>query len=55
VSATTSPPNIDYAPASFGNQAYLEPMQAYGQSDVGQQKAYSGNEFDDEPPLLEGK
>ncbi|KAG5679170.1 hypothetical protein PVAND_008760 [Polypedilum vanderplanki] len=54
VNATTSPPNIDYAPSGYGNQAYLDPMaSAYGQSDLGQQKSYTGNEFDDEPPLLE--
>lgn len=30
-------------------------MQPYGKSDFGAQKSYTGNEFDDEPPLLEGE
>ena len=29
-------------------------MQSYEKSDLGQQKSYTGNEFEDEPPLLEG-
>lgn len=38
--------------------SFLDPSQAptgnlYGQSDFGQ-KSYTGNDFDDEPPLLEG-
>lgn len=30
-------------------------MQSYGQADMNQPKSYEGNEFEDEPPLLEGK
>jgi hypothetical protein len=30
-------------------------MQSFDHADLGQQKSYTGNEFDDEPPLLEGK
>lgn len=47
-------------PSQFGG-SFLDASQAapnsfYGQSDYGQQqKSYTGNEFDDEPPLLEGK
>ncbi|KAL7045531.1 hypothetical protein ACKWTF_002250 [Chironomus riparius] len=36
------------------NQApFFDPMQAYGQPDINQPKSYEGNEFEDEPPLLE--
>jgi hypothetical protein len=46
-------------PAQFGG-SFLDPSQTassglYGQGDFGQSKAYTENEFDDEPPLLEGK
>jgi len=30
-------------------------MQAYGQPEMNQPKAFIANEFEDEPPLLEGK
>lgn len=49
-----------YANAPPGNYggSFLDPSQTtsslYGQGDFGQ-KSYTGNEFDDEPPLLEGK
>lgn len=33
----------------------MDPMQSYGKTDFGVQKSYTGNEFDDEPPLLEGE
>lgn len=36
------------------NNSFLDPMQPYGHSEIGQQKSYIGNEFEDEPPLLEG-
>lgn len=44
-------------PTQFGG-SFLDPSQAapvYGQGDFGQQKTFTENEFDDEPPLLEGK
>lgn len=43
-----SPPNY-----ASGQSNFLDPMQGYGQSDINQQKSYIGNEFEDEPPLLE--
>jgi hypothetical protein len=51
-------PYANVPPAHYGG-SFLDASQApnmmYGQADLGQQKAsYTGNEFDDEPPLLEG-
>lgn len=47
------PPN-----QNFGG-SFLDPSQSAsmlsGPSEFGQENAYSGNSFDDEPPLLEGK
>jgi hypothetical protein len=49
------PPITNYGMPNYGNQSYFDPTPSmYGQSDLGQPKAYTGNEFDDEPPLLEG-
>ena len=40
----------------MGNSTpYLGSMQSHGQSDMNQKKAFIPNEFEDEPPLLEGK
>lgn len=33
----------------------MPPANVYGQPNVAEQKTYTGNEFEDEPPLLEGK
>ena len=61
--APTEPTQAPYAnvePSQFGG-SFLDPSQPasssfYGQgADFDQQKSYTGNEFDDEPPLLEGK
>lgn len=46
------PPN-QYG-GSFLDTSQIPPSGLYGQGDFGQQAAYTGNEFDDEPPLLEG-
>lgn len=50
-------PYANVPPAQYGG-SFLDASQTssnmYGQADFGQQKAYTGNEFDDEPPLLEG-
>lgn len=55
----TQAPYSNVAPAQYGG-SFLDASQPaansfYGQGDFGQQKAYTGNEFDDEPPLLEGE
>lgn len=53
-------PYANIPPNQFGG-SFLDASQTssaglYGQNDYGvQQKAYTGNDFDDEPPLLEGK
>lgn len=39
---------------SFLDASHAPTGNIYGQSDFGQQKVYTGSEFDDEPPLLEG-
>lgn len=57
--ASEQAPYTNVPPSQFGG-SFLDPSQSaagnlYGQSEFGQQKAYTGNEFDDEPPLLEGK
>lgn len=56
-SAPPSHPNLNYVPPSYaGGQAnFLDPMQPYGQADMNTQKTYIANEFEDEPPLLEGE
>lgn len=54
--APTQAPYANVAPAQFGG-SFLDPSQAtpiYSQGDFAQQKTYTGNEFEDEPPLLEG-
>jgi hypothetical protein len=60
---TTAPMNpnsyTNISPQSFGSGDFLDPTQSpsanlYGQADFGQ-KSYTGNDFDDEPPLLEGE
>lgn len=54
--APTQAPYSNVPPAQFGG-SFLDPSQAapiYGQ-EFGQEKTYTGNEFDDEPPLLEGQ
>ena len=33
----------------------MPPANVYGQPNVAEQKTYTGNEYEDEPPLLEGK
>lgn len=40
--------------SQYPNSSFLDPMQSYGHSDLGQQKSFTGNDFEDEPPLLEG-
>jgi hypothetical protein len=59
VSAATpnQAPYTNVPPAQYGGGSFLDPSQTasmYGQGDFSQQKAYTENEFDDEPPLLEG-
>lgn len=48
-------PNQSFDQQYVNNSSFLDPMQPFAQTDLGQQKSYTGNEFDDEPPLLEGK
>lgn len=55
---TTNPNAYANVPPQFGG-SFLDPSQApagnlYGQTDFGG-KSYEGTDFDDEPPLLEGK
>lgn len=51
-------PQVPFSNVSQFGGSFLDPSQTsgniYGQADFGQQKSYTGNEFDDEPPLLEG-
>lgn len=55
--AQTLHANSNYSPPNYagGSTAYLDPVPSYGQSDMNQQKSYIPNEFEDEPPLLEGR
>lgn len=51
--ANVPPPQ--YGGSFFDPTTAMPPANVYGQPNVAEQKAYTGNEYEDEPPLLEGK
>lgn len=51
--ANVAPPQ-QYGGSFFDPTTAMPPANVYGQPNVQEQKNYTGNEYEDEPPLLEG-
>ncbi|CAO1360416.1 unnamed protein product, partial [Diamesa tonsa] len=49
--ANVPPPQ--YGGSFFDPTTAMPPANVYGQPNVAEQKSYTGNEYEDEPPLLE--